>query len=131
MLDGGRVLIVDDNADAGESLAALLGAYGATVLCAMNGEDALRIGSDLRPHVVFMDIGMPGLSGWETATRMRTVAWGRAARIIALSGWAQASDHQRSELAGFDHHHAKPIDPQVAVRLAVEESARDRSTARD
>jgi len=112
------VLVVDDNGDAAESLAALLQAYGATVAVACDGADALHTGAVFRPDVIFMDLGMPVLDGWDATRHLRTTEWGAHVLMVALSGWAQAEDRERSRTAGFDHHLAKPIEPEVAVRLA-------------
>jgi len=117
-LRGRRVLVVDDNGDAAESLAALLQAYGATVAVACDGADALHTGAVFRPDVIFMDLGMPVLDGWDATRHLRTTEWGAHVLMVALSGWAQAEDRERSRTAGFDHHLAKPIEPEVAVRLA-------------
>jgi PAS domain S-box-containing protein len=112
-----RVLIVDDNADAAESLAVLLSMHGHDTRVANDGEAALVSAAGFRPDVVFLDIGMPNLDGHETARRLRAQPGGNAMVIVALTGWGQAEDRQRSKDAGFDHHLVKPADPAVVSKL--------------
>lgn len=118
-LEGRRVLVVDDNVDAASSLADLLSLYGATTLVAHDGARALQVAADFRPDVVFMDIGMPVVDGLEATRQIRATAWGGRIRVVALSGWAQPADRERSRVAGCDDHVAKPITPEHAVRLAA------------
>jgi PAS domain S-box-containing protein len=109
-----RVLVVDDNRDAAESLAMLLRASECEVSVAFGGEEALDLFDELKPEIVLLDIGMPGMDGFEVARRIRSSAQGRAALLVALTGWGQVEDKQRSAEAGFDEHVTKPADP---VRL--------------
>jgi len=104
-----RVLVVDDNADAADSLAMLLQVRGDDVRVAYDGEEALAAELDFRPAVVLLDIGMPKLSGYEVARRIRD-ARGPEVLIVAITGWGQDEDRQRSREAGFDHHFTKPVD---------------------
>jgi PAS domain S-box-containing protein len=104
------VLIADDNADARESLAALLEMSGHTVHVAPDGQQALALAERHRPDVAILDIGMPRLNGYEVAARIRASEWGGRIRLIALTGWGQASDQERAREAGFDHHATKPLD---------------------
>jgi signal transduction histidine kinase len=104
-----RILVVDDNPDALHSLAALLGSTGHEVHCAERGEQALEMAEQLRPEVVLLDIGMPGLDGYEVARRMRQRPWGRRVVLIAVTGWGQDSDRRRSGEVGFDAHLVKPV----------------------
>jgi CheY-like chemotaxis protein len=99
-----RLLVVDDNEDAASSLAMMLGLEGHDVVTADNGLDALDIGSQFRPEVVLLDLGMPTLNGYETAQRMRQQDWGRDAALVALTGWGQPADRDRTMAAGFDAH---------------------------
>src|SRR5688572_23650578 len=107
----GRVLVVDDNRDAAESLSLVLGFAGYEVMTAFNGIEALETGSRERPEAALIDIGMPGMSGHEVARRIRLEAWGKHAALIALTGWGQDSDKQLAIGAGFDEHMTKPVDP--------------------
>jgi PAS domain S-box-containing protein len=112
-----RVLVVDDNRDSADTLAMLLSVMGNEVRTAYGGEPALETAEDLRPDVVLLDVEMPGLDGHETCRRMREQAWARTAFIIALTGWGQETDRQRTREAGFDHHMVKPIDPDALESL--------------
>jgi CheY-like chemotaxis protein len=115
-----RVLVVDDNRDAAESLGLVLGFSGFDVITAFGGADALEIGARERPQAVILDIGMPGMSGHEVARRMRLEAWGRHAALVALTGWGQDQDKQAARAAGFDAHLTKPVDPVAVERVLSE-----------
>jgi len=106
---GRRILIVDDNQDAADSLGALLGIMGNEVHIAYDGAQALEMAAHLEPHVVLMDIGLPKMDGYEAARQMRNLPGMRAALIVALTGWGQGEDRRRSREAGFDHHLVKPV----------------------
>jgi PAS domain S-box-containing protein len=112
-----RVLVVDDNTDAAESLAALLRINGHETRMAHDGPDALREAEAFHPDVVFLDIGMPTLDGHETARLIRQQPWGRDMVLVALTGWGQLEDRRRSKDAGFNHHLVKPADPAVVANL--------------
>jgi CheY-like chemotaxis protein len=112
-----RVLVVDDNHDAAESLAALLAIAGHETELAHDGIEALETAAAFRPDVVFLDIGLPALDGHETARRIRQQPWGKAMVLIALTGWGQAEDRRKSRDAGFNHHLVKPADPAVVAEL--------------
>ena len=105
-----RVLVVDDNVDAASSLGALLQMLGAEVRVVHDGEAALASLSSYRPAVIFLDIGMPSMDGYEVARRMRGREETREAKLIALTGWGQQRDRDNSRAAGFDHHLIKPAD---------------------
>jgi signal transduction histidine kinase len=105
-----RVLVVDDNRDAADSLSLLLRNLGAEVLTARDGPTALEAFGRFRPTVMVLDIGMPGMDGYELARRARQHPEGSAVTLIALTGWGQANDHRRSMEAGIDHHLIKPLD---------------------
>ena len=105
-----RVLVVDDNIDSAESLAEVLEMGGHEVRVAHDGPSALTLAGSFRPQAIVLDIGLPGLTGHEVAQRIRAQAWGQAIHLIALSGWGQAEDRQRSREAGFDAHFVKPVD---------------------
>jgi PAS domain S-box-containing protein len=105
---GLRVLVVDDNADAAESLAALLELNGHATRIANNGDDAVRTAHEFRPEIVFLDIGMPGKDGYAVAKELRDSPQTRHAVLVALTGWGAKDDRARSRKAGFDHHLTKP-----------------------
>lgn len=105
-----RILVVDDNRDAAESLAALLGLLGAQVAVAFNGTDALEKAEQFQPSVAVLDIGMPGMDGCELARRLRAHPQRYGIGLIALTGWGQPDDRLRIAQAGFDHHLLKPVD---------------------
>jgi signal transduction histidine kinase/CheY-like chemotaxis protein len=105
-----RILVVDDNRDAAETLGALLTALGATVFVVDSGHTALEILDTFQPDAVLLDIGMPGMDGYEVSRRIRSSANYRGILIIALSGWGQEHDYQHSRAAGVDHHLVKPPD---------------------
>jgi CheY-like chemotaxis protein len=114
VVDQHRVLIVDDNADAAETLRLLMQALGGgDVQTASNGTEALAIGAKLRPDLVLLDLGMPGMDGYELARRMRAESWGKQARLVALTGWGQEQFRRRSKEAGFDRHMTKPADTEA------------------
>ncbi len=107
---GRRVLVVDDNADSAEMLVALFSMWGHDVRTAYDGAAALEVVAEFSPDAIFLDIGLPGLDGYEVARRIRATEAGKGARIIALSGYAADEDRRKSREAGFDLHLAKPAD---------------------
>ena len=102
------VLVVDDNRDAAETLAALLGMLGHAAPVANDGRQALRMLPSLMPDVVFLDLGMPGMSGYEVATAIRKDPRLAGVRLVALTGWGGDADRERTAQAGFDEHLTKP-----------------------
>ena len=114
-----RVLIVDDNEDAAESLAAHLQIKGHETRLAFDGTSAISEAEQFQPDVMFVDIGMPRLDGYETARRIRSYPWGRKVLLVALTGWGQVEDRRQSHLAGFDHHLVKPADHAAIDRLVT------------
>jgi len=105
-----RILVVDDNRDVADMLGTLLEELGATVRCVHTGADALAALDSFDPEVVLLDIGMPAMDGYEVARRIRSDPGHRDVLIIALSGWGQEQDHERSSAAGCDHHLIKPLN---------------------
>ena len=103
-----NVLVVDDNRDAAETLAALLKVLGHSAPVANDGHQALRMLASLMPQVVFLDLGMPGMSGYEVAAAIRQDRRFDGVRLVALTGWGGAADRQRTAAAGFDRHLTKP-----------------------
>jgi len=112
-----RIMVVDDNQDAATSLSAVLELSGYSVTTVFSGADALAVAARLRPDALVLDIGMPDMSGYELARRIRHEAWGRGAYLIALTGWGQAQDKAEALAAGFDHHLTKPADMQTLYAL--------------
>ena len=104
-----RMLVVDDNGDSAESLALLLALAGHETHVAHDGPEALTRADALRPDAVLLDLGLPGLNGYEVCRRLRDEAWAREIPIIAITGWGQDEDRQRSKDAGFDAHLVKPV----------------------
>lgn len=105
-----RILVVDDNEDSAESMALLLQCDGHEVSTAYSGEAALRQAQTLQPDVVMLDIGMPGMMGYEVAQRLRSRGGENGTLLIAVTGYGRASDIERARAAGFHHHLVKPVD---------------------
>ncbi|HZI84315.1 MAG TPA: ATP-binding protein, partial [Casimicrobiaceae bacterium] len=115
-----RILIVDDNRDAADSLGTLLQMLGAEVRVVHDGNAALDAFGSFRPRVTLLDLGMPGMDGYEVARRIRARPDARGATLIALTGWGQERDRHRTAEAGFDGHLTKPVDiDMVAAALAA------------
>jgi PAS domain S-box-containing protein len=108
-----RVLVADDVQDSADSLARLLRALKHEVHIASDGTQALEVARRIHPDAAILDIGMPGLTGYEVATRIRRQEWGKRMMLIALTGWGQRSDVSKSQEAGFDHHMTKPADADL------------------
>jgi CheY-like chemotaxis protein len=114
------VLVADDNEDSALSLALLLRTLGQEVHVARNGHDAVDQALALQPDVLILDIGMPGLNGYEVTRRIRRESWGRRPLIVAITGWGQDADRRRSKDAGFDQHLVKPVTLQMLGRLLIQ-----------
>jgi signal transduction histidine kinase len=112
-----RILIADDNRDALESLAQLLQLAGHEVYRAGDGLEAIGAAEEFRPELMLLDIGMPGLDGYEVARRVRAQEWGRSTVLVAVTGWGQDADRRRSREAGFDSHWVKPLDAHKLASL--------------
>lgn len=115
-----RVLVVDDNPDSAETLALLLRLAGQDVRTAFDGPAALAEANDFRPDLVLLDIGMPGMDGYQVAQRLRKELDFRDQTLVALTGWGQDEDRRRSEEAGFDRHLVKPVEMKVLMELLRE-----------
>ena len=111
------VLVVDDNRDAADSVAAVLELRGHRVWVAYDGPSALAIAAERSPEVVLLDIGLPGMDGYEVATRLRAMEPTRSSEIVALTGYGQEEDRKRSEQTRFDAHLVKPVDSETLYRL--------------
>jgi CheY-like chemotaxis protein len=116
---GRRVLVVDDNRDAADSLAMMLRYAGAQVRVEYDGFSALEAIPDCRPDVVLLDIGMPRLNGCDLARTIRSDPAHGNLLLVALTGWGQAADRMRSHEAGIDHHLVKPVDFDVLQELLL------------
>jgi PAS domain S-box-containing protein len=114
-----RILVVDDNSDALESLSRMVAHMGNEVRQARDGLEALEIARTFQPDIVLMDLGMPNLNGYDAARRMRQEPWGRELSLVATTGWGQDDDRRRSAEAGFDRHLVKPVDMAALRELLV------------
>jgi signal transduction histidine kinase/ActR/RegA family two-component response regulator len=117
---GLKVLVADDNCDAADSMAMILELSWCEVCVAHSGEEALRMARETSPQVMILDIGMPGLSGYEVAAAVRREPWGAGILLMAITGWGQAGDKDRAKAAGFDHHLTKPVDVDQVERLLLD-----------
>jgi CheY-like chemotaxis protein len=112
-----RILVVDDNIDAADSMAMLLQFGGHETRIANDGVQAVSTAEAFRPDVILLDIGLPRMNGHEAAAEIRRQPWAEHTALIAMSGWGQDADRQRSREAGFDHHLVKPVDHNVLKHL--------------
>jgi len=113
---GARILVADDNRDAADSLQKLLSLSGHDVRVAYDGVEAMRVAGEFSPRVAILDIGMPGVNGYDVARALRG-ARGDDVALVALTGWGQEHDRARALEAGFDHHLTKPADARVLQEL--------------
>ncbi len=114
---GWRILVVDDNRDAADSMTTLLETMGADVRVAYDGDSALSAADAFRPGLVFVDLGMPVVDGYEFARRVRRVPWGRDMRLVAVTGWGAEEERRRSREAGIDEHLLKPVTAGQIERI--------------
>jgi len=119
-----RVLVVDDNVDACESIALILGLGGYDAKCVHDGPSVLQTALDWRPHAIVLDIGLPGMSGYEVARQLRARAEFQGVLLLAMTGYGQQADRNRAQDAGFDRHLTKPVDPQQLQDMLAEGLAR-------
>jgi len=112
-----RVLLADDDRDGAASLSMLLEIEGFEVRVVHGGQEALDAAREFKPDVCLLDIGMPKITGYEAARRLRQRYGDDCPVLIAVTGWKQASDKILATLAGFDHHVAKPYEPTELVKL--------------
>ncbi len=118
-----RIMVVDDNVDAAESLAMMLELDGHSVIRAHDGRTAIALASNERPSVMLLDIGLPDIDGYELARRLRALPEADAALLIAVTGYGQAEDRRRAEDAGFDRYLIKPIEFEALRSMLQEDRA--------
>ena len=114
-----RVLVVDDNADSADALALLLRLDGHLVETAHDGRRAVELAERFQPDAILLDLGMPGMNGYEVCEEIRSLPWGASVLMVAQTGWGQAQDRARTLEAGFDAHLTKPIDPDAVQEMLV------------
>jgi len=112
-----KILVVDDNVDAADTLSLILRNAGHVVHAAYGGREAIGLADALRPEVVLLDIQMPRMSGYDLVRELRRHERAPRPLLIAVSAWGQESDKLASRQAGFDHHLTKPVDPKALLRL--------------
>jgi CheY-like chemotaxis protein len=112
-----KILVADDDQDSAESLALLFQLMGHDVRAAQSGLAAIDVAAEFRPDLIVLDIGMPGLDGYEVCRRIRQHDWAQTIVIAALTGWSRDEDRDRSEQAGFNHFLVKPVDPKALEDL--------------
>jgi DNA-binding response OmpR family regulator len=120
-----RILVADDNRDSADSCQMLLAASGHDVRVAYSGEQAFDIAASFQPEFALLDIGMPGMNGYQLARRIRASAWAARTMLVAVTGWGHEDDRRRALDAGFDRHLTKPIDINTLSAL-LEERANQR-----
>ena len=111
-----RVLVVDDNHDSADTMAELVRLWGHDVRIAHDGPSALACAREYRPQVILLDVGLPGMDGYELARRLRADGLG-GELLVSVTGYGQEEDRRAAEQAGFDHHLTKPVDPDTLQRL--------------
>ena len=128
-----RILVADDNIDAAESMGMMLRLMGNDVRVVRDGQQAIEETAVFRPDLALLDIGMPGLNGYEVARFIRHQRWGEQIVLVALTGWGQEEDKRKAAEAGFDHHFTKPVSPadiaNLMARLHAESAPQDKSAA--
>jgi CheY-like chemotaxis protein len=129
MVQGRRILVVDDDADAREALRSVLELWGHDVAVAENGERAIEATLTTHPEVVLLDIGMPGLDGYQVAQRIREAPEGDKPFLVALTGWTRVEDHRRARDSGFDTYLLKPADLDHLQALLTATPATDKERA--
>jgi len=117
-----RVMVVDDNEAAAKMLSMLVKTLGCEVRVASDGQQAVSLAAEFLPDLVLMDIGMPKMNGYEAARHIRREPWGQSMMLVALTGWGQDDDKQRTREAGFDRHLVKPAEPTDLRKLILEAS---------
>jgi len=125
-----RILVVDDNRDAADSLSEMLNLMGNDTRTAYDGQAGMDAAGEFRPEVILLDIGLPKLNGYEACRRIREQEGGESVVLIALTGWGQDDDRRHSHVVGFDHHMVKPVDPRALMELLAGLSVGQKADAR-
>ena len=125
--NGGRILVVEDNVDAAETMQMLLSISGYETRTAYDGATALELARAFRPQVVFLDIGLPGKNGYEVARELRTLPEMHSALLVALTGYGHDDDRRRATEAGFDAFQVKPVAPDALETLLTDHFAARKS----
>jgi CheY-like chemotaxis protein len=120
---GQRVLLVDDNTDSSEPLSLLLQAKGHETRISVEGEEAIAMADEFLPDCVLLDLGLPGIDGYEVARRLRGRPYGAKLTLVALTGWAGKEIRVRAAEAGFDYHLVKPVNLEELERIVTAERA--------
>lgn len=115
-----KILVVDDNHDSALSMAMMLSIMGHETRTAHDGESAVATAETFLPDVILLDIGLPKLNGYEVAQRIREQAWGASMYLIAVTGWGQDEDRQRSTEVGLNQHMVKPVEPAALEKLLAD-----------
>jgi CheY-like chemotaxis protein len=115
-----KILVVDDNHDSALSMAMMLSIMGHETRTAHDGESAFVTAEAFLPDVVLLDIGLPKLNGYEVAQKIRGTKWGESMYLIAVTGWGQDEDRQRSSEVGLNQHMVKPVEPAALEKLLAE-----------
>jgi CheY-like chemotaxis protein len=123
-----RILVVEDNDDAREMLRTLLDLAGHETYEAADGPEGLRLATELKPQVALVDLGLPGFDGLELAGRIRAIPGGDTIELVALTGYGQMQDRQRTRAAGFDQHVVKPVDPDTLEKVLAVAAQRSAAT---
>lgn len=121
-----RVLLVDDNADSTEPLSLLLQAKGYETRVAVDGTEAIAVADEFQPHCVVLDLGLPGIDGYEVARRLRERSYGPQLKLVALTGWAGKEIRVKAAEAGFDYHLVKPVNWEELENIVTAEGAQSR-----
>jgi CheY-like chemotaxis protein len=123
---GQRVLLVDDNTDSSEPLSLLLQAKGHETRISVEGEEAIAMADEFLPDCVLLDLGLPGIDGYEVARRLRGRPYGAKLTLVALTGWAGKEIRVKAAEAGFDYHLVKPVNLEELERIVTAERAQSR-----
>lgn len=115
---GRRVLVVDDNADAADLVGEFMKFHGYKVAVAHGGEEAVEVAKSFGPHLIFLDLGMPGMDGYQVASALRQAEWFPPTRIVALTAWGDEASRKRTAACGFDAHLVKPTHMENLIAQA-------------
>jgi CheY-like chemotaxis protein len=118
-----RILLIDDNLDANQSMASLLELLNYNVRTASNAETGLRVASEFQPHLILSDIGLPDQDGYQLAPALRKAAGDRKVVLAAVTGYGLATDRARAQAAGFEHHLVKPLDADTLLNFVADQAA--------